>query len=82
VPPVWIEHYPKEATDATTETFEPVVFSSLRSKGEGTLPGRDETHHRGACLEASRLREHGGASRADRIGLFSTSASIKRSLLF
>ena len=28
VPPVWIEHYPKEATDAHTETFELVVFSS------------------------------------------------------
>jgi hypothetical protein len=25
---VWIEHYPKEATDGTTETFELVVFSS------------------------------------------------------
>jgi hypothetical protein len=28
VPPVWIEHYPKETTDGTTETFELVVFSS------------------------------------------------------
>ncbi len=27
-PPVWIEHYPKEATDGTSETFELVVFSS------------------------------------------------------
>ena len=26
--PVWIEHYPKEATDGTSETFELVVFSS------------------------------------------------------
>ena len=25
--PVWIEHYPKEATDGTLETFELVVFS-------------------------------------------------------
>ena len=25
--PVWIEHYPKEATDGTSETFELVVFS-------------------------------------------------------
>jgi hypothetical protein len=28
VPPVWIEHYPKEATDGHSETFELVVFSS------------------------------------------------------
>src|SRR5215211_2327082 len=28
LPPVWIEHYPKEATDGTSETFELVVFSS------------------------------------------------------
>jgi hypothetical protein len=26
-PPVWIEHYPKEATDGASETFELVVFS-------------------------------------------------------
>ena len=26
--PVWIEHYPKEATDGVSETFEMVVFSS------------------------------------------------------
>jgi hypothetical protein len=26
--PVWIEHYPKEATDGASETFELVVFSS------------------------------------------------------
>jgi hypothetical protein len=26
--PMWIEHYPKEATDGTSETFELVVFSS------------------------------------------------------
>jgi hypothetical protein len=25
---VWVEHYPKEATDGTSETFELVVFSS------------------------------------------------------
>jgi hypothetical protein len=25
---VWIEHYPKDATDGTSETFELVVFSS------------------------------------------------------
>jgi len=28
LPPVWIEHYPEEATDGTSETFELVVFSS------------------------------------------------------
>jgi len=28
VPPVWIEHYPKEPTDGRSETFELVVFSS------------------------------------------------------
>jgi hypothetical protein len=28
VPPVWIEHYPKEATDGHSETFVLVVFSS------------------------------------------------------
>ena len=26
--PVWIEHYPKEATDGASETFELVIFSS------------------------------------------------------
>jgi hypothetical protein len=29
--PVWIEHYPKEATDGSSETFE-VVFSSYEVK--------------------------------------------------
>jgi hypothetical protein len=28
LPPVWIEHYPKEATDGVSETFELVVFTS------------------------------------------------------
>jgi hypothetical protein len=28
LPPVWIEHYPKEATDSALETFELVAFSS------------------------------------------------------
>jgi hypothetical protein len=32
VPPVWIEHFPKEATDGTSETFELVVFSSYEVK--------------------------------------------------
>jgi hypothetical protein len=32
LPPVWIEHYPKEATDGTSETFELVVFSSYEVK--------------------------------------------------
>jgi hypothetical protein len=32
VTPVWIEHYPKEATDGHSETFELVVFSSYEVK--------------------------------------------------
>jgi hypothetical protein len=32
LPPVWIEHYPKEATDGYSETFELVVFSSYEVK--------------------------------------------------
>ncbi len=31
-PPVWIKHYPREATDGTSETFELVVFSSYEVK--------------------------------------------------
>jgi hypothetical protein len=31
-PPVWIEHYPKDTTDGTTETFELVVFSNYEVK--------------------------------------------------
>jgi hypothetical protein len=31
-PPVWIEHYAKEATDGASETFELVVFSSYKVK--------------------------------------------------
>jgi hypothetical protein len=40
---VWIEHYPKETTDSTSETFELVDFSSYEVKerapylGETTL---------------------------------------------
>ena len=30
--PVWIEHYPKEATDGLAEAFELVVFSSYEVK--------------------------------------------------
>jgi hypothetical protein len=30
--PVWIEHYPKEATDGHSETFELVVFLSYEVK--------------------------------------------------
>jgi len=32
VPPGWIEHYPKEATDGASGTFELVVFSSYEVK--------------------------------------------------
>jgi hypothetical protein len=31
-PPVWIEHYPKEATDGASETFELVVFAYYEAK--------------------------------------------------
>ena len=30
--PVWVEHYPKKATDSTSENFELVVFASYQSK--------------------------------------------------
>jgi hypothetical protein len=38
---VWIEHYPKEATDGHAETFELVVFSSYEVKQ--TAPYMGET---------------------------------------
>jgi hypothetical protein len=52
--PVWIEHYPKEATDGHSETFELVVFSSYEVKErmpylgrgnspQGSLPGSPST---------------------------------------
>jgi hypothetical protein len=39
VPPVWIEHYPKEATDGAPETFELVVFSSYEVKERAPYMG-------------------------------------------
>ncbi len=39
VPPVWIEHYPKEATDGHSETFELVVFSSYEVKESAPYMG-------------------------------------------
>jgi hypothetical protein len=39
LPPVWIEHYPKEATDGTSETFELVVFSSYTVRGRAPYLG-------------------------------------------
>ena len=39
VPPVWIEHYPREATDGTSETFELVVFSSYEVKERAPYTG-------------------------------------------
>jgi hypothetical protein len=39
VPPVWIEHYPKEATDGHSETFELVVFSSYDVKEKAPYLG-------------------------------------------
>jgi hypothetical protein len=40
VPPVWIEHYPKEATNGHSETFELVVFSSYVVKERAPYLGR------------------------------------------
>jgi hypothetical protein len=40
VPPVWIEHYPKEATDVHSETFKLVVFSSYEVKERAPYLGR------------------------------------------
>ncbi len=42
--PVWIKHYPKEATDSHSETFELVVLLSY------------EVIERAPCLEETRLR--------------------------
>ncbi len=39
-PPVWIEHYPKEATDGASETFELVVFSSYEVVGRAPYLGK------------------------------------------
>ena len=39
VSPVWIEHYPKEATDGSSETFELVVFSSYEVKEKAPYLG-------------------------------------------
>jgi hypothetical protein len=38
--PVWIEHYPKEATDGASETFELVVFSSYEVKERAPYLGK------------------------------------------
>ena len=42
LPPVWVEHYSKEATDGASETFELVVFSSYEVKERAPLPWGDE----------------------------------------
>jgi hypothetical protein len=39
LPPVWIEHYPKEATDGASEAFELVVFSSYEVKERAPYMG-------------------------------------------
>ena len=39
LPPVWIEHYPKEATDGASETFELVVFSSYEVRERAPYQG-------------------------------------------
>ncbi len=38
--PVWIEHYPPETTDGTSETFELVVFSSYEIRERAPYLGR------------------------------------------
>ncbi len=38
--PVWIEHYPKEATDGRAEAFELVVFSSYEVKERTSYLGQ------------------------------------------
>ena len=48
--PVWIEHYPKEATDTQRPPSCGGVLE-LRGEGEGTLSGGDETHLKRAGLE-------------------------------
>ena len=40
LPPVWIEHYPKDATDGVSETFEFVVFSSHEVTERATYLGK------------------------------------------
>jgi hypothetical protein len=64
---VWIEHYPKEATDGHSETFELVVFSSYEVKETAPYLGetkRDEAYHRRAFLEDPRPAERGGVGGA------------------
>jgi len=39
LPPMWIEHYPKEATDGPSETFELVVFTSYEVKERAPYVG-------------------------------------------
>jgi hypothetical protein len=39
-PLVWIEHWPKEATDGVEETFELVVFSNYEVTERGPTSGR------------------------------------------
>jgi hypothetical protein len=39
-PLVWIEHWPKEATDGGEETFELVVFSSYKVKERAPYLGK------------------------------------------
>jgi hypothetical protein len=51
-PLVWIEHWPKEATDGGEETFELVVFSSYKvEEREHPISGRQE---RGSVMQHGR----------------------------
>jgi hypothetical protein len=52
--PVWIEHYPKEATNGHSETFELVVFSTYEVKERASYLGETRLINRGANLEGPR----------------------------
>jgi hypothetical protein len=58
-PLVWIEHWPKEATDGGEEGFELVVFSSYEVV-ESALPRGEEGLDRGCSLEETRPYNRGG----------------------
>jgi hypothetical protein len=58
-PLVWIEHWPKEATDGGEESFELVVFASYEVV-ESALPRGEEGLDRGCSLEEARPYNRGG----------------------
>jgi len=48
LPPVWIEHYPKESTGGGAETFELVVFSSYEVEERAPYLGETRARIGGA----------------------------------